>query len=158
MGNVVVVKRPKLNFLERIYLWEIARGMVITLRHFVRNLFNPCKVPTLNYPEQKRVLAPNYRGRHRLLKDEKGELKCRACKLCALACPSSCIVVEPAKLADPKAKKYPAQYDLDMSRCTFCGFCVEACPFEALDMNSGIYELGGSDPEFIYNKEKLSSY
>ena len=155
----IIVKRARLTLLEKLYLWEIVRGMAITLRHFFKNLYNTNRLPTLNYPEEKRVLAPNYRGLHRLLKDENGQLKCTACKLCALACPSHCITVEPAPNPDPKMKRYPARYDLDIARCTFCGYCVEACPFGAIDMNSGIYALADSNPDnFLYTKEKLSSY
>ena len=155
----IVVKKARLNLLERLYLWEIVRGMAITLRHFFKNLFDINRLPTLNYPEEKRVLAPNYRGLQRLLKDENGELKCTACNLCSLACPSHCIVVEPEQNLDPKMKRRPARYDLNIARCTFCGYCVEACPFGALDMNSGIYELADTNPEnFLYTKERLSSY
>ena len=155
----VVVRKNKLNLLEKLYIFEIARGMATTFGHFVRNVLNPHRLPTLNYPEQKRTLAPNYRGLHRLLKKENGELKCVACKLCVQACPSNCITVEAGQTTDPKPRKYPVRYDIDIGRCIFCGYCVEACPFDALDMKSGIYELADGDLEqFKYNKEDLSSY
>ena len=154
----IVVKKPRLSLLEKLYVFEIARGMAVTLRHFFRNLFNIHRLPTLSYPEQKRRLPPNYRGLHRLLKKETGELKCVACKLCVAACPAGCITVESAQTADPKPKRYPARYDIDISRCIFCGYCVEACPFEAIDMKSGIYELADADlKNFLYTKERLSS-
>lgn len=28
----------------------------------------------------------------------------------------------------------PVRFDLDLSRCVFCGLCVEACPHEAIEM------------------------
>ena len=155
----VVVKKARLNLLEKLYISEIALGMAITLRHFFKSLFNTNALPTLNYPEQKRVLAPNYRGLHRLLKNEEGELKCTACKLCVQACPSNCITVEAAVNPDPKMKRRPARYEINIARCAFCGYCVEACPFGAIDMNSGIYELADSNPEnFIFTMEKLSGH
>jgi NADH-quinone oxidoreductase subunit I len=155
----IVVKRARLNLLERLYLWEIGRGMAITLRHFFKNLINMNRLPTLNYPEQKRILAPNYRGLHHLLKRENGELKCTACKLCMQACPSNCIIVESAKQPDGKIMRTPARYEIDISRCAFCGYCVEACPFDAIGMDTGIYELADSKPaNFTYTKEKLSSF
>lgn len=156
---VVVVKKPKLTLLEKLYVFEVARGMWVTLSHFLRNLLNPSALPTLNYPEEKRKLAKNFRGLHRLLKKESGELKCTACKICAGACPSHCITVEMLKDEEGKPKKTPARYDIDISRCIFCGYCVEACPFDAIDMNSGIYELADANcKNFLYTKEKLSSY
>jgi len=155
----VVVKKQKLSLIEKLYVFEIGRGMLVTLGHFIRNMMSPNELPTLNYPEEKRKLAANFRGLHRLLKKETGELKCTACKLCANACPAHCITVEMALTDEGKPKKTPARYDIDVSRCIFCGYCVEACPFEALDMNSGKYELANDDNgKSLYTKEKLSSY
>jgi len=155
----IVVKRPRLNLSEQFFVAEIVRGMAITFRHFIKNVFNMQALPTLNYPEQKRVLPANYRGRHRLL-SENGVLKCTACKLCAVACPAGCITVEAGPHPDPAVKrKYPAKYDLDFGRCIFCGYCVEACPFAALDMKSGVYEMATADPAtFVLTKEQLASY
>ncbi|MDD5675936.1 MAG: NADH-quinone oxidoreductase subunit I [Chitinivibrionales bacterium] len=152
----IIVKKAKLNVFEKVYIFEIARGIVVTIGHFCNSLINPHRLPTLNYPEQKRRLLPNYRGRLRLLKNETGELKCTACLLCVKACPANCLTVEAAP-ATPGAKRTPARYDLDVGRCIFCGLCVEACPFGAIDMNSGIYELADKDPaRFIFTKEKLA--
>jgi NADH-quinone oxidoreductase subunit I len=154
----VVVQKKKLSLGEKLYVFEIVRGMVVTMRHFLRNFLNPSGLPTLNYPEEKRKIAPNYRGLHRLLKKENGDLKCTACKLCAAACPSRCISIEMALTDDGKPAKSPAKYVVDLSRCVFCGFCVEACPFGALDMSSGIYELAHFRRDsFVYSKERLSS-
>jgi NADH-quinone oxidoreductase subunit I len=42
-----------------------------------------------------------------------------------------------------------------MLRCIFCGFCVEACPTEALGM-TGEYELATYSREAqLYGKERL---
>ena len=104
----IIIKKQKLTFLERIYIVEAAKGMVLTLGHFLKNLMKPETLPTLNYPEEKRTLAPNFRGRHQLLKNEKGELKCVACKLCQNACPAGCIAIEVGTVeVDGKNKKFP---------------------------------------------------
>ena len=29
-------------------------------------------------------------------------------------------------------------FDIDIARCMFCGLCVEACPYDALFMGSGL--------------------
>jgi NADH-quinone oxidoreductase subunit I len=42
-----------------------------------------------------------------------------------------------------------------MLRCIFCGFCVEACPTEALGM-TGEYELATYSREAqLYEKDRL---
>jgi NADH-quinone oxidoreductase subunit I len=46
-------------------------------------------------------------------------------------------------------------YEIHMLRCIFCGFCVEACPTEALGM-TGEYELATYTREAqLYGKERL---
>jgi NADH-quinone oxidoreductase subunit I len=42
-----------------------------------------------------------------------------------------------------------------MLRCIFCGYCVEACPVEAIEM-TGAYELANYNREdFQFTKERL---
>ena len=35
---------------------------------------------------------------------------------------------------DPAHPKFPIRFEIDYSRCIFCGFCVEACPEDAIRM------------------------
>ncbi|RYY17951.1 MAG: NADH-quinone oxidoreductase subunit I, partial [Chitinophagaceae bacterium] len=42
------VERKPMTFLERLYLWNIAKGMMITFSHIFK------RKPTIQYPEQKR--------------------------------------------------------------------------------------------------------
>jgi NADH-quinone oxidoreductase subunit I len=52
-------------------------------------------------------------------------------------------------------EKYPAVYEIDVNRCIFCGFCVEACPVSAIIM-TGAYELAEYTRDgSIYGKEAL---
>ena len=90
MISVKKVNNRPLNFLERIYLWEIGRGLLVTMRHFFKNLFNPGGIPTVRYPEQTLPLAGNakYRTRHRLKLRSAGTPKCVACFMCQTACPA----------------------------------------------------------------------
>lgn len=46
------VDRRKMNFLERLYLVSIFKGMMITFMHMFK------KKPTINYPEKTRPFSP----------------------------------------------------------------------------------------------------
>ncbi len=142
MIGVKTLKKPeKMSFSERVYLVEIVKGLGVTLNHFVSNLVNPRRIPTIDYPEVKRPVPPRFRGRHRLTKRENGTPNCVACFCCATACPARCITIEAGEHPDPKIEKYPVRFDIDMLRCVFCGMCVEACPEDAIRMDTGWYTL-----------------
>ena len=103
--------------------------------------------------------SPNYRGVHRLNKDEQGRVKCVACMLCATACPAHCIDIVGATAPDtwPDREKYCESFVIDELRCIYCGMCEEACPVEAIEL-TGLYDLTGlSREQMIFDKTKLLS-
>ncbi len=158
MISVKKVNNKPLNLLERIYLWEIGRGLAVTTRHFFINLFAPKNILTVSYPEQTIPLQGNarFRTRHRLKVRADGSPKCVACFMCQTACPAYCIHIEAAEYPENTVEKYPAAFDLDLSRCIMCGMCVEACPEDAIAMDT--LELPGgaaSREELLMTKENL---
>ncbi|HZA53657.1 MAG TPA: 4Fe-4S binding protein, partial [Candidatus Udaeobacter sp.] len=52
---------------------------------------------------------------------------------------------------------FPIRYEIDTLRCIYCGFCVEACPCDAVRMDSGTHpgNLGFSREDFVETKEVL---
>src|SRR6516165_5060007 len=143
-------KNPTTDLRERLYIPELLRGLAITTRHFLRNLFNPRDkntqvvdrkglnlVSTVSYPEEKTPYPPGYRGLHRLVPREDGKPRCVACYMCATACPAQCIYIEAGEYPDDPIEKYPVKFVIDELRCIVCGFCVEACPKDAIRMDTG---------------------
>ncbi len=148
--DIVVVDSPDLGATERLYLPQIAAGMATTLRHIFKR-----KV-TVQYPEEKRELrVENYRGVHRLNRDEEGRVACVACFMCETACPAHCIHIVGAEAPWPDREKYPIQFDIDELRCIYCGMCEEACPVDAIELTHIFDTVGSTREEMIYDKEKL---
>ncbi len=148
--------RKKTSFLESIYVVEILRGLAVTAGHLVRNIFATSDLPTLQYPEEKRVYSDRFRGRHRLMQREDGTPRCVACQMCSTYCPADCITIVGAEHPDPTIEKYPLSFDIDLLRCVYCGLCEEACPCDAIRMDTGIYEIAAdSRDKFVVDKEFL---
>lgn len=145
------VATPRMGLMEKLYLPAIAQGLQTTLKH----MFGP-RV-TQQFPEERPQLPPNYRGVHRLNRDEQGRVKCVACYMCATACPAHCIDIVAAPSPWPDREKYPETFVIDELRCIYCGMCEQACPCDAIELTS-LFDLTGlSREEMIFDKEKLLS-
>lgn len=136
-----------LSFSGKLYFPEILKGMWFSFKH----IFKP--TVTVQYPEQKIELGPEFRGRP-VLVAEKGTERCVACGLCARACPPLAISMQAAETDDQK-ERYPERFEIDMLRCIYCGFCEEVCPEEAIVM-SPEYDFNFlSREDAVYGKDKL---
>jgi NADH-quinone oxidoreductase subunit I len=131
----------------------IARGMGVTLREMLS--------PSITevYPDEPPVFQERFRGVHVLERDENGLEKCVACFLCSANCPANCIYIEAADNTDTVrisgGERYAGVYNIDYSRCIFCGYCVEACPTDAIVHGHG-FEIAAYDTSaLIYRKEQL---
>jgi NADH-quinone oxidoreductase subunit I len=158
----LVRKHIELTLWERLYIFEIIRGMQITTKHFFKNLIGfivPPKgkkrsIMTVYYPEEKLTLPSAYRGRPVLVMRENGTEKCVACGLCEKICPASAISI----IAEEKenGERFPAAYTLDMARCVFCGYCEEVCPKEAIVMSAEYEGLARRNRQNLrFTKDKL---
>jgi len=153
-ADVLRIDEPQLTASERLYLPQIVDGMRTTLRHMGKSLLK--NTFTVQYPEQKRDLRlQNYRGVHRLNRDEQGRVACVACYMCSTACPAHCIHIEAAESPWPDREKYPAKFDIDELRCVYCGMCEEACPVDAIELTPQFDLVGRTREEMILDKEEL---
>lgn len=182
--RTVAVNRPAPQ--EVTYLAATKTGLGITLRHFARNFFGrrrpaeqlakgePKQAPTnafdkvvqtispindietIQYPEEKTIYPERFRGLHRLMQRDDGNVRCVACMCCPTVCPAHCITIVPAETDDRGVEKFPAIFEIDELRCVVCGLCVEACPCDAIRMDSGVHAKPVEErAEAIMNREAL---
>jgi NADH-quinone oxidoreductase subunit I len=170
VGNITVKKIDagrKLNFLERIWLPEILRGIWITNRHFMVNMFfhtlnfigiktKTRGAVTIQYPEEQRGYHKRLRTLHYLNHRDDDSTRCVGCMMCETVCPARCISIVAEEVDDPHVEKRPRSFTIDLGKCIFCGYCVEACPEDAIRMDSGDLDICGySRSSMIYPIERL---
>ena len=131
----------------------VAKGMGVTFRE----MMSP--TVTENYPDEPAKFEERYRGVHVLQRDENGMEKCVACFLCSAACPANCIYIEAAENTSTVrisgGERYAKVYNIDYNRCIFCGYCVEACPTDAITHGHD-FEIASYDTAtLVYRKEQL---
>ena len=125
------------------YGLNIAKGLAVTLRQLVR------PPTTVEFPEEERPLSP--RARTNLVWFVE---RCTGCSTCAQACPDGCILVDTEPRAD--GSYLVNRYEIDFRLCMYCGLCVEACPYEAIQVG-GSYTDAVTNPDLLYRaKEELT--
>ena len=141
-------------------IWEglvtVLIGMKITWRH----LFTPAV--TIQYPDVKLRLPERARNRLYVNMDD-----CIGCDQCSMACPVDCITITTLKSTPDvdlgltsvgtKKRLYVTQFDIDISKCCYCGLCVPPCPTECIKMTD-VYEFSEYERQnLIYNFVTMSS-
>jgi len=167
-SDIIDVTPKKLNRAESLFVPAVLVGLGTTLRHmfgnFGRDGKNKKNIWVVQYPEEKRddrdvveggQERSNFRGVHRLNKDEDGRPRCVACFMCSTACPANCIHIVAGESPWPDREKYPRQFDIDELRCIYCGMCEEACPCDAIELTPHYEITGLSRNEMVFDKAKL---
>jgi len=121
----------------------IARGLKVTLSYLFRKPF------TTQYPEEQRPIPVN--ARTNLLWFEE---RCTGCSTCAQACPDGCILVQTSPREDGSLNI--DRYEIDFRLCMYCGLCVEACPYEAIQAGGPLDDATYDFNELYRDKHKLT--
>src|ERR1700735_2161003 len=131
----------------------VAKGMGVTMRE----MMSP--TVTENYPDEPPKLQERFRGVHVLQRDEHGLEKCVACFLAAAPCPAMCIYIEAAENTETVrisgGERYAKVYNIDYNRCIFCGYCVEACPTDAITPGHGFEIASFNTATLVMRKEQM---
>ena len=125
--------------MSRIYGMGVLKSMAIAFKNFMRPPI------TLQYPRDKWQLPERARWAVAPLYDEAGAPKCRACMICVNTCPDYILALEFTTDPDTKAK-HIVEFTYQVGACMMCGLCVEACPYDAIEM-SHEYELAQISPD-----------
>ena len=131
-----------------LFLAEFVSALWLGLKYLV------APKATLNYPHEKGMLSPRFRGEHALRRYPNGQERCIACKLCEAICPAQAITIEAGPRRNDGTRR-TTRYDIDMVKCIYCGFCQEACPVDAIVEGPNFEFATETRAELYYNKQKL---
>ena len=129
-------------------LKDFLKGFKLGIKYFFR------PKATLNYPYEKGPISSRFRGEHALRCYPNGEERCIACKLCEAICPAQAITID-AGPREADGSRRTTRYDIDMTKCIYCGFLWEACPVDAIVEGPNFEYATETREELFYNKEKL---
>ncbi|MGA2542317.1 MAG: 4Fe-4S binding protein [Verrucomicrobiota bacterium] len=140
----------------------LLRGFFETGRNFCGSYYDPARLTTVQYPEEKLAPQENARTVPFLVydgEDPLAGLRCTACTICAQECPAHCmeVVKDTEKKADylGKMQVKPRVFAIDMSVCMGCGICVEVCPFDSIKMDQ-VFELAREDRRMLLQLKDLA--
>ena len=120
----------------------IAKGMMTTIRHMAR------PPVTVQFPDETRPIPK--RARTNLVWFVE---RCTGCSTCAQACPDGCILVQTQPRED--GSYLVERYEIDFRLCMYCALCVEACPYEAIQVGGPYNDVVTNPNELYRNKPKL---
>lgn len=116
-------------------IWQGVSTVLIGMKITFGHLFKP--TITIQYPHE--ILPMNERTRARLVNTSE---TCAVCYKCERVCPINIFTIKGVRadkdedlgiLPDGKPKKmHLLQFDIDFSKCVYCGLCTDVCDTRSL--------------------------
>jgi NADH-quinone oxidoreductase subunit I len=138
----------------------LLKGLAVTGTNMVQSFYRKDRMTTVQYPEERVTISPNFRNFPFLVydgDDAMAGLRCTACSICEKECPPQCIYIVLDRDENGKSLKRPKVFDIDVSVCMNCGICAEVCPFDSIYMD-GEFEVATGDrfDSLLFTKERLA--
>ena len=138
---------------------SFGRGLLTGLKVTWRNLTH--RSVTAHYPDELPALPPRSRGVIALIEEN-----CTVCMLCARECPAWCIYIDSHKETVPPAteggrersRNMLDRFAIDFSLCMYCGICIEACPFDALEWSPEFEYAEYDIRDLTHEKDRLQEW
>jgi len=128
------------------FLTEIWRGFFLCFEAALKPKI------TINYPYEKGYISLRFHGEHALRQYPSENERCMVSKLCEAACPAQAITIDTAKRED--GARRTSHYDIDMTKCIYCGYCQEDWPVDAITEGPNYEFATEKHEELLYDKEK----
>ena len=73
--------------------------------------------------------------------------------MCEAVCPAQAITIE----AEPRedGSRRTTRFDIDMTKCIYCGLCEEACPVDSIVLGPNAEFATETREELMYDKDRL---
>jgi len=74
-------------------------------------------------------------------------------------CPPKAIAITPGEIPSDdewaKVEKRPKAFEIDMTRCIYCGMCEEVCPEQAIYLRQDYAVTGTDRKDLLHDKKRL---
>mgnify|MGYP003376232240 CR=1 FL=1 len=90
---------------------------------------------------------------------------CTSCMICVRECPCWCITLDShtEEVSEPGARRPRSvnvldAFAIDFGLCMYCGICVDACPFDALEWTPAFDHSSPSRAGLVHDIPRLSGW